>query len=68
MFDLKYKLWKIKHWLKYEPSIFYDRFLVKFFHILAEITDRLGYLLFGAKKWDKLKKEHEDEIKCQNGN
>jgi hypothetical protein len=59
MFDLKYKLWKIKNWLKYEPLIFWNRFLAKLFHISTDILDRLGYLLFGKKKWEELK-EKED--------
>ena len=55
MLDLKYKLWKIKHWLQYEPMIYISYFLAKFFKVLYELNDRLGYLLFGADKWKKLK-------------
>lgn len=55
--NLKYNLWRIKHWLQYQPSIFFYNFLSKFFHILYEINDRFGYLLFGQKKWEELKKE-----------
>ena len=57
MLDLKYKLWKIKHWLQYEPMIYISYFLAKFFKILYELNDRLGYLLFGADKWKKLKEQ-----------
>ena len=54
---LKWILWRIKHWFKYEPSIYFNFFLSKFFRVLYEINDRLGYFLFGKEKWEKLKRE-----------
>jgi hypothetical protein len=51
------KLWRIKQWFKYEPSIFFDKCVAKLFHGLAELTDRLGYLIFGKVRWEKAKRE-----------
>lgn len=59
--NLEYNLWRIKHWLQYQPSIFFYRFLAKFSYILYEISDRLGYLLFGKVRWEELKKENIEE-------
>jgi hypothetical protein len=57
------RLWRIKHWFKYEPSIAFDRFMAKLFHILAELTDRIGRLIcwLGNLDWETIKKEEEEK-------
>jgi hypothetical protein len=54
------RLWRIKHWLRYKPSIVFWGFMAKLFHGLTELNDRLGYLLFGREKWEKLKEENDE--------
>ena len=53
------RLWRIKHWLKYEPSIAFDRFMAWLFHGLFELTDRLAYLIFGKERWEITKEKEE---------
>jgi hypothetical protein len=55
------KLWKIKHWLKYKPSIYFYSAMAKISHVIVGVIDKLGYLLLGKEKWEKAKKEQEDD-------
>ena len=54
---IKYFFWRIQHWIKYEPLIYFYFLLSKFFKFLYEINDRFGYFIFGKEKWEKLKRE-----------
>lgn len=48
-------LWKVKHWLKYKPIIFFYSSMSKIFRFFTEVTDRFGYLLLGREHWEKVK-------------
>jgi len=57
-----HKLWKIKHWLKYEPQIVFWKYTGKFLGFLVKITDKFGYWLYGKEKWETLKEENSNEM------
>lgn len=43
--------------LKYKPKIAFWGFWAWYFHFMGNITERLGVLTFGQKKWDLIKLE-----------
>lgn len=52
------RLWKIKHWIKYTPSIYFFKYIAKLFGLFANITDGFGEWVWGAKRWREIKLEN----------